>query len=317
MTRGDSGRCLRRKSEPFQTYFDVPVAGGALTVARAGQPPDTAQAVVLALHGMTGTHMIYRTVARELCDDERGICVLAPDLRGRGRSAHLPEPHGMAAHVADLVAVLDHVGVETAVLVGHSMGCNVVARFAADHPARTAAVILLDSGVPILPEKVASEGTPGLFDRFEATFPSGREYLAYWRGHPGLKDAWDEDVDEFVHHDFVEDENGAHCLTNVDVVLADVADLTYDGVTWRAVTRVSAPVRLMRAERGMYDDDPLIPLSELDDFLREHPHVSVELVPDVNHFTLVIGGGHGPRRVAATMAELAVGEMPESVAPKR
>jgi lipase len=306
-TTGGSGRNSPVKSEPFQSYFDVPVAGGALTVARAGPAPESARAVVLALHGMTGTHMIYRTIARELCAEAGDICILAPDMRGRGRSAHLSEPHGMLAHVADLLAVLDHAGVASAIVAGHSMGCNVAARFAIEHPERAAAVLLLDSGMPILPEKVASEGTPGLFDRFETTFDSGAEYLAYWRGHPGLKDAWDEDVDVFVHGDFVEDEKGAHCVVNVDVVLADVADLTYDGVTWRAVTRVRPPVRLMRAERGMFDDDPLIPLPELDDFLREYPQISVELVPDVNHFTLVIGDGHGPRRVVATLEELADG----------
>jgi lipase len=55
----------------------------------------------------------------------------------------------------------------------------------------------------------------------------------------------------------------------------------------------------------MYDDEPLIPLDELDEFLQDHPHVSAELVDDVNHFTLIIGAGDGPRRVAATLAAVA------------
>jgi hypothetical protein len=90
-------------------------------------------------------------------------------------------------------------------------------------------------------------------------------------------------------------------------VLTDLANLTFDGVTQTAVTRLRTPVRLMRAERGLFDDDPLIPLPELQEFLRHNPHVSVEMVPDVNHYTILMGGGHGPRRVAATLAELAVG----------
>jgi pimeloyl-ACP methyl ester carboxylesterase len=238
------------------------------------------------------------------------MCLLAPDLRGRGRSALLPEPHGIAAHVADLIAVLDHVGAGRAILVGHSMGCNIAARFAADHPDRTAAILLVDSGLPLISEKSVNDGTPGLFDRFEATFASSDDYMAYWRKHPALKDVWDEDIEAFTRCDFVEDETGVHCVVNVNVVLADVADLTFDGVSWRAVTRVRAPVRLMRAERGMYDDEPLIPLPELDEFLRAHPNVTAELVPDVNHFTLLIGGGHGPRRVAATVIEMAAAVVP-------
>jgi pimeloyl-ACP methyl ester carboxylesterase len=291
------------------------VAGGALTVGRAGPPPEAGRPVVLALHGMTGTHMVYRTVARALSSNARPMCLLAPDLRGRGRSAHLPEPYGIAVHVADLIAVLDHAGADRTIVVGHSMGCNIAARLAADHPERVAAVVLLDGGLPLLPEDVipddAEESEPhGLLDRFESTYATVEEYVAYWRNHPALKNAWDEDIDAFVRRDFVEEEDGVRCVAKLEPVRTDVTDVMVDGQTWTAVTRVRAPVRLMRAERGMYDDDPLIPLADLDEFCRDHPQLSVELVPDVNHFTLLIGGGHGPRRVAATLAELAVGESP-------
>ena len=301
-------------SEPFQNHFEVPVAGGALIVARAGPPPERAGPVVLALHGMTGSHMVYRTVARELCRTTRGVCVIAPDLRGRGASAHLSEPCGMAAHVADLLAVLDHVGAERAIVVGHSMGCNIAARFCAEHPDRTAGVVLLDGGLPPRTDKMTEEAEEDddsepheLLARFHMTFPTVEAYMGYWRSHPALAKGWDDDIDAFLRCDFVEDEQGVRCISNERVVLTDAAELVFDGVTWTALTRVQAPVRLMRAERGMYDDDPLIPLPDLDAFLDANPSVSAELVPDVNHFTLVIGRGHGPGRVAATIAELAVG----------
>ena len=98
--------------------------------------------------------MVWRTVARELAST-RGVCLLAPDLRGRGHSAGLPGPYGVAAHVTDLVAVLDHAGAKRVVLVGHSMGAYLVARLAAQHPERVAAVVLLDGGlyIPIPPDQ--------------------------------------------------------------------------------------------------------------------------------------------------------------------
>jgi hypothetical protein len=144
----------------------------------------------------------------------------------------------------------------------------------------------------------------------ESRFATVDEYVAYWRKHPALKGAWDEDIDAFVRSDFVEDEDGVRCVVNLTAVLTDIANLTFDGRSRTSVTRVRAPVRLMRAERGLYDDDPIIPLAELEEFLQRHGHVSVEMVPDVNHYTMVMGGGHGPPRVAATLAELAVGTMP-------
>jgi pimeloyl-ACP methyl ester carboxylesterase len=313
-TTGQDGRdspAARRRSEPFQTYFDVPVAGGALTVARAGLSPEAGGTFVLVLHGMTSCHMAYRTVARELCAIAP-VCVLAPDLRGRGRSAHLPEPYGMAAHVADLIAVLDHVGADRVMVVGHSMGCNVAERFAADHPERAAAVVLLDSGLPIGSEDVVDDDEdegeiPGLLDRFEMTFAGVEEYMAYWHSHPALKGAWDEDIDAFARCDYVEDSDGVRCVGNLSAVVFDIADLMFDGQNRNAVSRVRAPILLIRAERGLFDEDPVIPLPALDAFLRDHPHVSVEMVPDVNHYTILMGSGHGPRRVAATLAELAAG----------
>jgi lipase len=293
------------------------VAGGALTVARAGPSPEAGQTVVLALHGITGSHMAYRSLARELAGTTPPICLLAPDLRGRGRSAHLPEPYGIAVQVADLVAVLDGAGADRAIVVGHSMGCFIAARFAADHPDRTVAVVLLDGGLPLASEFVmsddAEEDEPrGVFDRLDSTCATVEEYVAFWRNHPALKRAWDEDIDAFVHCDYVEDDDGVHCVVNETAAMLESQDLLFDGLTRKSVTRVRAPVRLMRAERGMFDDEPLIPMPELEEFLPGHSHISVETVPDVNHWTILLGGGHGPRRVASTLAQLAAGDLPGS-----
>ena len=71
-------------SDPFRDAVDVAVPGGMLRVTRAGSSPAEARSVVLALHGMTGTHMAYRTVARELSRNAPEMCLLAPDLRGGG-----------------------------------------------------------------------------------------------------------------------------------------------------------------------------------------------------------------------------------------
>ena len=301
-----------RLSEPFLSYLPVPVKGGILTVAQAGPPPAAGATPVLALHGMTGTHMVYRTIARELAAASPPLCLLAPDMRGRGRSAHLPGPYGMAAHVDDLVAVLDHAGVERAIVAGHSMGSNIAARFADDHPERVAAVVLLDSGVPIVADELAdapaeedADEPPGMFDRFDRRFESVEEYLAYWRGHPALQHTWDDDVEAFVRRDFVEDDDGVRAVAKVTAVLTDVRDLMVDGRTWSSVTRLRMPTLLLRAERGMYDDAPLIPQPDLEEFLAEHPHVAVDMMADVNHFTLVLGQGDGPRHVATRLLELA------------
>jgi pimeloyl-ACP methyl ester carboxylesterase len=298
------------KGDPFRTRIEVPVAGGALTVALAGPPPEPGRPVVLALHSMSTTHVAYRSIVRELGRIAPEISVIAPDLRGRGRSAKLPRPFGIAQHIVDLVAVLDHVGAERAILAGWSMGCSFAARFALEYPERIAAIVLFDGGLPMVADNEMpepgpdEEEPPSLFDRFELNCATVDEYLEYWRNHPSLARFWDEDIEAFVNSDYVRDENGVRCIANLDALMTDVQDLMFDRRTLNSVSEASVPVRVMRAERGMYDDDPLMPEGELDQFLRENPHVDVETIPDVNHFTIVLGGGDAPRRVAATLAEL-------------
>ena len=62
--------------------------------------------------------MNFEALADQLGD---AVTLLAPDLRGRGRSS-AGGPYGMAAHADDLMAVLDHAGAADALVVGHSMG---------------------------------------------------------------------------------------------------------------------------------------------------------------------------------------------------
>ena len=122
--------------------FDVPVAGGSVHVGRWGDGPK----VVVAAHGITGNHRSWQGIARALGPD---ISLVAPDLRGRGSSAKLPAPFGMRAHADDLVAVMDHLEVDRAVLTGHSMGAYVATVAATSHADRWSQVVLVDGGVAL------------------------------------------------------------------------------------------------------------------------------------------------------------------------
>jgi lipase len=290
------------RDDPFALRFEVPVARGALHVARAGPPAAEAERVVLAVHGVTASLMTWRTVAREL--DGR-ICLLAPDLRGRGRSAGLPGPYGMAAHVADLLAVLDHVGTPTAVLVGHSMGAYLVARLAAEHPERAAAVILLDAGLPFPvpddPREMLDSAVANAITRLGITFPSVDLYVQGWRAHPAFAQTWDEDIAAYARYDVVDDGRVVRCVASAAAVETDSREMVLDNANRTALDRVRAPVQLLRAERGLFDDAPLIPAAALRAFADAHPSVRVEKVADVNHYTLVMGGRPGPHQVVAAI----------------
>ena len=289
--------------DPFTTRFEARVAGGELHVARSGPPAAEAADVVLAAHGVTATSMTWRTVARKLSDR---VCLLAPDLRGRGRSAQLPGPYGIEPHIADLLAVLDQAGAPPAVLVGHSMGAYVLARLAAEYPERVARLVLLDGGLP-LPrpadaESMLQSARDNSVMRLSITFPSVEQYVEGWRAHPAFAHTWNEDVEAYARYDVVTDGNVVRCGASAQAVLADSREMVLDDATRTALERVRAPVHLLRAERGLFDDDPLIADAPLRAFAASHLAVRVEAVADVNHYTLVMGDGHGPDRVVAAVA---------------
>jgi lipase len=286
----------------------VPVVGGQLHVERAGPPPEEADAVVLTAHGVTASTMTWRSIARDLSPR---ICLLAPDLRGRGKSAALPGPYGIKSHIDDLIAVLDSAGAASAILVGHSMGAYVVARLAAEHPSRAAAVILLDAGLPFpLPEdpgRMLDGAVTNAVMRLAITFPSADSYVEGWRAHPAFMSGWDDDIEAYARYDLIEDGGVARCGASADAVRTDSREMVLDATTRTAVERVRAPVTLLRAPRGLFDDEdsPLIPADALHRFAADHPEVRVESVPDVNHYTLVMGSGPGPKRVVAAIERAA------------
>lgn len=292
---------------PFASFYAVPVVGGALTVAHAGPAPDHADAVVLAIHGITANLMAWRTVARELGRGTR-VCILAPDLRGRGKNANMPGPYGLAAHVADVLAVLNRFGVQQAVLAGHSMGAFIAARIAAEHPRRAASLVLVDGGVSggdISDEAAATAHAltvgPALA-RHALTFTSKEAYLDFWQLHPAFLEAWNEDVEAYVLHDLAGKPGAWRYRINTEAVETDSEQLLWDPSNREAIERVDAPVRLLRAERGALDDEnPLIPQPVLDRFIVEHPAVEVEQVEGVNHYTVILGDSPGPARVAAAI----------------
>jgi lipase len=297
--------------DPFDERFGVGVAGGALHVARAGSPLDRAESVVLAVHGVTASLMTWRTVARELADRSDARSLLAPDLRGRGRSATLPGPYGIAAHVDDLIAVLDHARAQRAVLVGHSLGAYVVARLAAEHPERAAALVLLDAGLPLAPpddpEELMQTAVASAVLRLGMSFPSKHAYVGAWRSHPAFTHAWNDDIEAYAGYDLVENGGSVRCVASRDAVRADSAEMVLDDETRRALDRVPPEVlvHVLRAPRGLFDEEdaPMIAAADLRAFAAEHPEARVDEVEDVNHYTLVMGDSPGPGTVAAAIED--------------
>lgn len=280
---------------PFDRFIDVPVVGGDLRVALSGAEVDAGAPVVLLVHGITGSHRSWTAIAEVLGEE---VALVAPDLRGRGGSNTLGKPYGISSHVADLIAVLDLLGVGSATLVGHSMGGYVVARMAADHPGRGASVVLVDGGLRLpVPEGIepdvllAAVLGPALA-RLVRSFASREAYAEFWRAHPAFRrpGAWTDHVAAYADYDLEGAEPQLRSRVREEAVRVDGRQLLVDPATHSAILEVQCPILLLRAPRGLLDEEPpLIPEAVVDSHRQNLVNLVHELVPDTNHYLITLG----------------------------
>ncbi|NKZ05931.1 alpha/beta fold hydrolase [Actinomadura latina] len=162
----------------------------ALHVHRYGDP---AGEPIVLLHGVTGHGARWRLTAESHLG---GRSVLAPDLRGHGRSPHEP-PWTVERHVADVLALLDAEGIERADLVGHSYGGMIALHLARTAPRRVRRLLLLDPATGLAPADAAREARGYLPPMTFADVAEARAHLAArWSDAPA--DAVDEEVAEHL-----------------------------------------------------------------------------------------------------------------------
>lgn len=115
-------------------YFDG--AGCRLSVLETG--PDDGP-VMIVVHGMRD-HAVSLLPFASFFGDHH---MFVPDLRGHGESDN-PGVYGLVQYVADLKALFDRFSIDRAVLVGHSLGGHISARFDALYPGLVDKLVLID-----------------------------------------------------------------------------------------------------------------------------------------------------------------------------
>jgi 3-oxoadipate enol-lactonase len=104
-------------------------------------------------HGFLMDHRMFAPQVDELADVYR---IITWDERGFGRTRHDGQPFTYWDSARDVFALLDHLGIERAVLVGMSQGGYLSLRAALLQPDRVRALALIDTQAPPeTPEKIA------------------------------------------------------------------------------------------------------------------------------------------------------------------
>ncbi|MGO4592475.1 alpha/beta fold hydrolase [Leifsonia sp. 2TAF2] len=281
----------------------APVDGGELAVGVWS--PDAGGTPILAVHGITASHRAWLLAAEAL----GGTRIIAPDLRGRGRSSGLPGPFGLEQHADDLERVLDALGVERAVVAGHSMGAFVAVRLAERHPERVDRLVLVDGGLPIAPPVgVAAEDVPAVvlgpaLERLGMRFSSPEEYEAFWRRHPAIGPWWNPAIADYVAYDLAGEAPALRSSADAEAVSVNALELDGSAGYADALTGLDVPIDFLRAPRGLLDGAALYEPAVVAEWRERLPGMRTHEAHDVNHYTIVMTDA-GVRQVVPLLKPL-------------
>lgn len=217
---------------------------------------------VVMLHGVTDSWRSYLPVLPLLPPSLRAIAVTQRGHRGADRPASGYRLDDLAT---DALGVLDALGLESAVLVGHSMGASVAQRVAAAHPERVRGLLLM-----------------GAFHSL-GRIPAVHEL---WEAVMGLGDPVDPDFVRGFQSSTAARPIAAEFL---DAVVAD--SLTLPARVWQALfggflqdvgntplERITAPTVILWGAR-----DTISPRADQHALARAIPGAKLVVVPDAGH----------------------------------
>jgi lipase len=127
---------------------------------------DRAAPPLVCLHGVMGHGRRFRKLVEERLAER--FHVLAPDLRGHGRSRWEP-PWDLATHLGDVLETIEAAGVVRASWLGHSFGGRLVLELASLEPERIERAVLLDPAVQVSPSRGLDEAESERADKSFAT----------------------------------------------------------------------------------------------------------------------------------------------------
>jgi pimeloyl-ACP methyl ester carboxylesterase len=242
--------------------------------AGSGEP------VYLLLHGFLANTYTWHRVFDELAQDGFVIAFDRPAFGLSGRPLEweaLNNPYSMDSQVELVVALLDHLGVEKAVLVGNSAGGTVAAEVALAHPERVQALVLVDAAI------YAGGGAPDWIKPLLATPQARRLGLFVVRRITGggsvsnlIDLAWH--VPSAVTVETLEGYRTTFQVENWDKALWEFTLASRESRLAERITQVQAPVLVLTG-----DDDRIVPTEDSIRLAGEIPGAELVVFPNCGH----------------------------------
>lgn len=271
----------------------IPVPNGEISGwyrRAAGNAP-----TVVLVHGLSGNSRWWGSVIEHLPGD---LGALALDVRGRGESVDAPPPFDLGTIADDVVRAMDRVGVERAVVAGYSMGGWVVAMLGVRHPDRVARLLLVDGGLPLPrdPDVDAEDLIEALvgpsLQRLRTEFEDEESFFDAWKTHPAFASHWDGSMRDALGHELVSEDDHFVVRANPEAIEAGARELAVGTEANQAAEKLAVPSHLIVVERGTTDQPGgMIPHDVARAAAATNHRLTMQYLPDLNHYTLILGAG--------------------------
>jgi len=259
---------------------------------------------IICVHGITANAFFFQSLADDLAKDYQ---VFAYDLRGRGDSDKPEDGYSVPIHAADLAALIDELGLERPIIIGHSLGALIALYFAAHYPDKLSKLVLLDAGTP-LPWSTPAEQPAWLtaaIDRLGRSVSSFQEYIQRLKAAPFLGPYWNDYMNIYYEHDVLHENDGSVISKCYKAGILEEAEHFDEAQPEQQWEYVIVPTLLLRAGQGLFtENDQLVPEKAAEEAQRSIRDCQYANFPELNHYTIVFLAGKGPlQSIRAFLAE--------------
>jgi N-formylmaleamate deformylase len=200
--------------------------------------------MIIMLHGATDNGLCWTPVAENLTPD---YGVVMPDAQGHGLSDRLDAEFQFANHAAQVIGLVNHLGIAAPVIMGHSMGAGTAVNVAVKEPRLPKAIILED------PAWMPPEPAGGINEEALKQREAFVKRLAGYREHT-LEDVIAEGRKENPRWSEAEIVPWAKAKTQFDPTL--FSRLQLDSPTYEElVPQIQCPTLLITSDGGLVSAD--------------------------------------------------------------
>jgi pimeloyl-ACP methyl ester carboxylesterase len=240
---------------------------------------------ILCLHGLTANCRCWDVIAESLSSVHS---ITAVDFRGRGLSDKPPTGYSWQHHVQDMFCVLEDIGLNRTVLMGHSLGAYISMAFAAKYPDRVEKLILIDGGGE-LPQvhwdRIDLVIKPSL-DRLGQVFPSFEAYIENMKKAPILQ-PWSQAIEDYFRYESEETDDGVRSRIHPEHIREEMRN-TRKETPSEFYHEITCPVLLLRATNGIIsEEDLVVPEYAAESMMKKITNLRRVDIQGTNHYSIL------------------------------